>query len=54
MAHTGTQASGWPSLSGYSGSVRGFLDLLLVDLNQHQAGFQDNEEMRPSADAGDD
>ena len=45
--------SNWgPSLSGYSGSVRGFLVLLLVNLNQHQAGA--GEGIGPSADTGDD
>ena len=41
-----------PSLSGYSGSVGGFLVLMLVNLNQHQAGAEDGEGMRPSTDAG--
>ena len=41
MAHTVTQASGGPSLSGYSGSVWGVLVLLMVNLNQHQAGAED-------------
>ena len=42
------------SLSGYSGSVLGFLPVLLVILNQHQAGAEDGEENRPSAGAGND
>ena len=41
-----------PSLSGYSGSVCGFLVLMLVNLNQHQARAEDGEVMRPSTDAG--
>ena len=39
-----------PSLSGYSGSVWGFLVLVLGDWNQHQAGAEDGEGTRPSAD----
>ena len=41
-----------PSLSGSSGSVRGFPVLMLVNLNQHQAGAEDSEGMRPSTDTG--
>ena len=43
-----------PSWSGYSGSVWGFLVLMLVNLNQYQAGAEDCEGMRPSTDTGDD
>ena len=44
---------GGARLSGYSGSVSGFLILMLANLNQHQAGAKDSEGMRPSTDAGD-
>ena len=42
------------SLSGYSGSVCGFLVLVMVNYNQDQAGAEDGEGMRPLADTGDD
>ena len=55
VAHTVTQPKHWgPSLSGYSGSAWGFLLLLLVSLNQHQAGAEGGERMIPSVDTGDD
>ena len=51
VAHTVTQATG-ANLCGYSGSVSGFLVLMLVNLNQHPPGAEDSEGMRPSTDAG--
>ena len=49
MAHTVTQASGGANINGYSGSVCGFLVLVLVNLNQIQiqAGAEDGEGMIP-------
>ena len=45
---------GGARLSRYSGSVCGFLVLLLVNLNQHQSGVEDGEGVRASADTVDD
>ena len=43
-----------PNLSGFSGSVSGFLVLLLVSLNQHPAVVKDGEGIKPLAHTGDD